>query len=51
MNDCSVCVIIPLYNAADTITMALDSLAAQTRRPERVIVIDDGSSSTRRPFS
>lgn len=44
MNDCSVCVIIPLYNAVDTITMALDSLAAQTRRPERVIVIDDGSS-------
>lgn len=43
MNDCPVCVIIPLYNAVDTITMALDSLAAQTRRPDRVIVVDDGS--------
>ena len=44
MNDCSVCVIIPLYNAVDTIGQALDSLAAQTRRPDRVIVVDDGST-------
>lgn len=44
MKPSSVCVIIPLYNAADTIGMALDSLAAQTRRPDRVIVVDDGST-------
>ena len=44
MNDPSVCVIIPLYNAMDTIGLALDSLAAQTRRPDHVIVVDDGSS-------
>src|SRR5690606_38782629 len=44
MHDWSVCVIIPLFHAPDTITMALDSLAAQTRRPERLIVIDDGPS-------
>ncbi|WP_027590286.1 glycosyltransferase family 2 protein [Pseudomonas sp. RL] len=44
MNDYSVCVIIPLYNADDTIDQALDSLAAQTRRPDRVIVVDDGST-------
>lgn len=44
MNDRTVCVIIPLYNAASTISQALDSLAAQTHRPTRVIVVDDGSS-------
>lgn len=44
MKDHSVCVVIPLYNAADTIGLALDSLAAQTRRPDRVIVVDDGST-------
>lgn len=40
---CSVCVVIPLYNAAATIHKALDSLSEQTRLPDNVIVIDDGS--------
>ena len=40
----SVCVIIPMYNAAASIGPALDSLSLQTRRPDKVIVIDDGSS-------
>lgn len=40
----SVCVVIPMYNAAASIGQTLDSLAKQTHLPERVIVIDDGSS-------
>lgn len=40
----SVCVIIPMYNAAASIGPALESLSLQTRRPDKVIVIDDGSS-------
>lgn len=37
-------VVIPAYNAERTIGEALDSVAAQTVPPERVIVVDDGSS-------
>lgn len=40
----SVCVVIPMFNAASTIAKALKSLAQQTRQPDRVIVVDDGSS-------
>ncbi|WP_397448286.1 glycosyltransferase family 2 protein [Pseudomonas sp. NA-150] len=40
----SVCVVIPMYNAAECIQQTLDSLSQQTRRPDKVIVIDDGSS-------
>ncbi|RON52431.1 glycosyl transferase [Pseudomonas frederiksbergensis] len=40
----SVCVIIPMYNSAGSIRQTLDSLNDQTRRPDHVIVIDDGSS-------
>lgn len=40
----SVCVVIPMYNAAGSIRQTLDSLSEQTRRPDHVIVIDDGSS-------
>lgn len=39
----SIGVIIPAYNAAGFITAALDSVASQTRRPEQIIVVDDGS--------
>jgi cellulose synthase/poly-beta-1,6-N-acetylglucosamine synthase-like glycosyltransferase len=40
----TICVIIPAYKAALTIERALASVAAQTLKPEKVIVVDDGSS-------
>jgi glycosyltransferase involved in cell wall biosynthesis len=36
-------VVIPAYNACATLSETLDSVAAQTRPPDEVIVIDDGS--------
>ncbi len=39
-----VSVIIPAYNAAETIQGTLQSVAAQTLQPAEVIVVDDGSS-------
>lgn len=39
-----VSVIIPAYQAADTIGRALASVARQTVKPREVIVVDDGSS-------
>ncbi|MDO9489261.1 MAG: glycosyltransferase family 2 protein [Sphingomonadaceae bacterium] len=36
-------VVMPAYNAAATIARALDSIAAQTRPPAEVIVVDDAS--------
>ena len=36
-------VLIPAYNAASFIGEALESIAAQTRLPDNVIVVDDGS--------
>jgi glycosyltransferase involved in cell wall biosynthesis len=38
-----VSVIIPAFKAAHTIGRAVDSLLAQTRRPDEILVIDDGS--------
>jgi glycosyltransferase involved in cell wall biosynthesis len=43
MNE-SVSVIIPVHNGADFIGDALESAYNQTRRPEEVIVVDDGST-------
>jgi glycosyltransferase involved in cell wall biosynthesis len=39
-----VTVVVPTYNAAATIGRCLDSIAAQTKSPARVIVVDDGST-------
>lgn len=36
-------VVIPAFNAARLLGATLDSVAAQTRRPDEVIVVDDGS--------
>lgn len=42
--DPSVSVIIPAFNSAGTIRRALDSVLTQTRPPEQIIVVDDGSA-------
>lgn len=44
MNDGRISVIIPCYNHAAELCRTLESLAVQTRRPEEVIVVDDGST-------
>lgn len=38
-----VSVVVPAFNAAGTLARALDSIAAQTRLPDEVIVVDDAS--------
>lgn len=40
----TVAVVIPVYNCAQYIEEALRSIEAQTRQPDRVVVIDDGST-------
>ncbi|MEM7635146.1 MAG: glycosyltransferase family A protein [Pseudomonadota bacterium] len=37
-------VVIPAYNAANTIAETLDSLSSQTRAADEIIVVDDGST-------
>lgn len=39
-----VSVIVPAYNAASTLTRALDSVAAQTVLPQEIIIVDDSST-------
>lgn len=36
-------VVVPAYNAESTVGLALDSVLNQTRLPDQIIVVDDGS--------
>lgn len=40
----SIAVVIPAYNARPFLGEAMDSVLAQTRPPEQVVVVDDGST-------
>jgi cellulose synthase/poly-beta-1,6-N-acetylglucosamine synthase-like glycosyltransferase len=42
--------LIPAWNAAATLPRAIDSLLAQAEPPERIVVIDDGSTDTTLPL-
>lgn len=42
----SVAVIVPTYNRAELVTQTLDSLLAQTRPADEIILIDDGSTDS-----
>ncbi|RJF70793.1 glycosyltransferase [Rhodopseudomonas palustris] len=44
MPDSRVAVVVPLYNHARYIGAALDSVLKQTRLPDEIVVVDDGSS-------
>lgn len=39
-----IAVVIPLYNGSRYIRQAIDSVLRQTRRPDRIVVVNDGSS-------
>jgi glycosyltransferase involved in cell wall biosynthesis len=45
----SISVVVPFFNRDATILTALESVACQTLRPERLIVVDDGSTDDGRP--
>ena len=40
----SIAVVIPTYDRAEILVRAVESVLAQSRRPDEVIVVDDGSS-------
>jgi len=43
LSDPTVSIIIPAFRAARTISRAIDSLLVQTRLPDEIVVVDDGS--------
>jgi glycosyltransferase involved in cell wall biosynthesis len=43
MASVSIAVAVPVYNRATTVIATLDSIAAQTLAPDRLVVVDDGS--------
>ena len=40
----SISVIVPVYNGGDTLAACLQALQNQTRLPDEIIVVDDGST-------
>lgn len=46
----SIAVVIPVYTRASVVAEALDCVAGQTRRPARLIIIDDGSIDDTAPI-
>ena len=38
--------VIPHYNSSDLLRYTLDSIAKGSRRPDKVIIVDDGSNSS-----
>jgi cellulose synthase/poly-beta-1,6-N-acetylglucosamine synthase-like glycosyltransferase len=44
LKDVVITVIIPAYNAAPTLSRCLSALCEQTRTPDEIIVVDDGST-------
>ena len=44
----SIAVVIPTYNRARTLARAIDSVVAQSHKPEEIIVVDDGSDDCTR---
>ncbi|CAH0529064.1 glycosyltransferase family 2 protein [Vibrio hippocampi] len=42
----TVCVIMPMFNSEHTIIRALESISAQTRLPDKVVVVNDGSTDS-----